>query len=47
MEQGIPGAELEVIQGAGHMLPLERPERIVAAVRALTGTARRAAVAAN
>ena len=32
---GIPGAELEVIQGAGHMLPLEAPERIVAAVRSV------------
>ena len=36
LEQGIPGAELEVIAGAGHMLPLERPERIVDAVRALS-----------
>jgi non-heme chloroperoxidase len=34
---GIPGAELEVIPGAGHMLPLEAPDRIVAAVRAVAG----------
>ena len=30
---GIPGAELEVIPGAGHMLPLEAPDRIVDAIR--------------
>ena len=32
---GIPGAELEVIPGAGHMLPLEAPERIAAAIEAV------------
>jgi non-heme chloroperoxidase len=34
---GIPSAELEVIPGAGHMLPLEAPDRIVASVRAVAG----------
>ena len=37
LEKGIPGAQLEVIEGAGHMLPLEAPDRIVAAVRELAG----------
>ena len=32
---GIPGADLEVIPGAGHMLPLERPDEIVAAIRVM------------
>ena len=32
LADGIPGAELELIPGAGHMLPLEAPDRIVAAV---------------
>jgi non-heme chloroperoxidase len=45
LEQGIPGAELEIIPGAGHMLPLEQPARIVAAVRELA--ARPAAVSAR
>jgi pimeloyl-ACP methyl ester carboxylesterase len=34
----LPGAELEVFPGAGHMLPLERPEEVSAA---LTGIVRR------
>ena len=33
---GIPGAELHVISGAGHMLPLEEPDRIIDAIRATT-----------
>jgi pimeloyl-ACP methyl ester carboxylesterase len=35
LAEAIPSAEVEVIPGAGHMLPLEAPERIVEAVRAL------------
>jgi pimeloyl-ACP methyl ester carboxylesterase len=35
LADAISSAELEVIPGAGHMLPLEAPERIVGAVRAL------------
>lgn len=30
---GIPGARLEVIEGAGHMVPLERPAEFTALVR--------------
>ncbi len=30
---GIPGAALEVIPGAGHMLPLEQPEEVAKRVR--------------
>lgn len=33
---GIPGARLQVISGAGHMLPLEEPDRILDAIRATT-----------
>ena len=33
--EAIPSAELEVIPGAGHMLPLEEPDRIVDAVRSV------------
>lgn len=31
---GTPGARLEVIQGAGHLVPLERPEAVAAVVEA-------------
>jgi non-heme chloroperoxidase len=51
---GIPGARLQVIGGAGHMLPLEEPDRILDAIRATTHqpathrpTPRRADVAAE
>ena len=37
LADAIPGAEVEVIEGAGHMLPLEAPERIVDAVRSMAG----------
>lgn len=40
---GIPGATLEVIPRAGHMLPLERPEEIVTAIEASTRQSVRAA----
>lgn len=29
MHQGIPGSQLEIIPGAGHMVPLEQPQRFV------------------
>jgi len=32
LAEGIPGSELTVLPGAGHMLPLERPDDIVKAV---------------
>ena len=35
LARGIPGAELEWVEGAGHMLNYEAPDRIVAAVRTL------------
>ncbi len=42
----IPGSRLEILEGAGHMLPLERPEQISRAilelVRAAPGEARKA-----
>ena len=34
LAERIPGAELEVLSGAGHMLPLEEPERVAAAIAA-------------
>jgi non-heme chloroperoxidase len=39
LADGIPGSELIVLPGAGHMLPLERPDEIVAAIVATTGSA--------
>jgi pimeloyl-ACP methyl ester carboxylesterase len=33
LAEGIPGAELAVISGAGHMLPLEQPDRTAQVVR--------------
>lgn len=33
LAEGIPGAELNVIPAAGHMLPLEQPEAVAAALR--------------
>jgi pimeloyl-ACP methyl ester carboxylesterase len=35
LADAISGAELEVIPGAGHMLPLEAPDRIVDAIRSV------------
>jgi pimeloyl-ACP methyl ester carboxylesterase len=32
LQDGIPGAELTVMEGAGHMIPMEVPERLVDAV---------------
>ena len=29
----IPGSRLEIVEGAGHFLPLERPERFVEVLR--------------
>ena len=34
----IPGAQLVVIEGAGHLLPLEKPAELAAAVRAFCTT---------
>jgi pimeloyl-ACP methyl ester carboxylesterase len=36
LADAIAGAELEVILGAGHMLPLEAPDEIVAAIRSVS-----------
>ena len=33
LADGIPGAELAVIRGAGHMLPLEQPDQVTSVVR--------------
>lgn len=33
---GIPGSELAVLPGAGHMLPLERPDEVADAIRTIT-----------
>jgi pimeloyl-ACP methyl ester carboxylesterase len=35
----LPGAELTVCPGAGHMLPLERPEEVSAALVAIVAQA--------
>lgn len=34
LSEGIAGAELQVVEGAGHMLPMERPKAFAAAVAA-------------
>ena len=34
---GIPGARLAVVEGAGHMLPMERPTELTALVRDFLG----------
>ncbi len=34
---GIPGARLEVVEGGGHLLPLEEPERVAAVIGAIAG----------
>jgi len=34
LRDGIPGSELEVFTGAGHMLPLEKPEEVAEKIRA-------------
>jgi pimeloyl-ACP methyl ester carboxylesterase len=34
LQQGLPKARLELIPGAGHMLPLERPEAVAHAMSA-------------
>ncbi|MDR0944782.1 MAG: alpha/beta hydrolase [Bifidobacteriaceae bacterium] len=39
MARLIPGAELTVVPGAGHLTPLEAPEAVAAALRALYGRA--------
>lgn len=33
LAEGIPDAELEVVAGAGHLLPMDAPERFAAAIR--------------
>lgn len=38
LAEDIPGAELEVISSAGHMLPLEQPEKTANRVREFLGT---------
>ncbi len=32
LQEGLPAARLELVAGAGHMLPLERPEAVAAAI---------------
>lgn len=39
LTEAIPGAELEVWDGVGHLLPLERPEELHAVIRQQTGKA--------
>lgn len=43
LAKGIPGSELVVLPGAGHMLPLERPDEVVEAITAATALAPAAA----
>lgn len=33
LAQGIPGATLEIVDGVGHLLPMEAPERFASAIR--------------
>lgn len=42
LAEGIPGARLRWVAGAGHMLPWEAPESVVAAIREVDALARRA-----
>jgi pimeloyl-ACP methyl ester carboxylesterase len=37
MARRIPGARLEVLRNAGHMLPMERPDEVAAAIHARAG----------
>lgn len=47
LAERIPGAELEVLDGAGHMLPLEEPDRVAAAIEARTAPLRAPSSAAG
>ena len=42
MADALPEAELVVVEGAGHMVPVERPEQVTAAVRGLLDRVRHA-----
>ena len=42
MADALPSAELVVVEGAGHMVPVERPAEVTAAVRGLLDRVRRA-----
>lgn len=33
LQAGIPGAKLEIIEGSGHMIPVEKPRRLAAIIR--------------
>lgn len=33
LQAGIPGAKLEIIEGSGHMIPVEKPQRLAAIIR--------------